>query len=333
MLDRGLLSILKDEELSLVKAQKIFGFFDKSKLIELFIVILQGNELKTLELYRKMYDQGVDPKVFINDFLELLYYFKNINSLTAESTNFSLNDEEYNEIKKISESLDNKTLILFWQFTIKIMNELEIVSNQNLSIEMFLLRLIYLNGVKENKISEENINDNESNVKVESTEVTKEDISNPNKIINQIKNISQTNKVEPEKKLASDLKGIKTLNINSFNNLIEICNIKKEIKLKYELENNVNLVKFENLRIEISFNEKLDKNFVKDLTYKLHDWTGERWIITLSKTIGKISYKDQLKKTKNEEIEKIKNSKLFSDLRDKFFDINLIDIKNKDDEN
>jgi DNA polymerase-3 subunit gamma/tau len=99
------------------------------------------------------------------------------------------------------------------------------------------------------------------------------------------------------------------------------------------LENNVNLVKFENLRIEISFNEKLDKNFVKDLTYKLHDWTGERWIITLSKTIGKISYKDQLKKTKNEEIEKIKNSKLFSDLRDKFFDINLIDIKNKDDEN
>tara|TARA_B100001093_G_scaffold513942_1_gene586901 strand:+ start:57 stop:1724 length:1668 start_codon:yes stop_codon:yes gene_type:complete len=333
LLDRGLLSTLENEELSLTKAQKIFGFFDKSKLIELFIVILQGNELKTLELYRKMYDQGVDPKVFINDFLELLYYFKNIDSLTAESTNFSLNDEEYNEIKKISESLDNKTLILFWQFTIKIMNELEIVSNQNLSIEMFLLRLIYLKGVKENKISEENKNDNESNIKVESTEVSKEDISNPNKIINQIKNISQTNKVEPEKKLASDLKGIKTLNINSFNNLIEICNIKKEIKLKYELENNVNLVKFENLRIEISFNEKLDKNFVKDLTYKLHDWTGERWIITLSKTIGKISYKDQLKKTKNEEIEKIKNSKLFSDLRDKFFDINLIDIKNKDEEN
>ena len=35
---------------------------------------------------------------------------------------------------------------------------------------------------------------------------------------------------------------------------IKICNDKKEIKLKYELENNVNLVKFENLRIEISFN-------------------------------------------------------------------------------
>ena len=43
-----------------------------------------------MNIYRKIYDQGVEPKVFINDFLELLYYFKNINSLTLESTNFSL---------------------------------------------------------------------------------------------------------------------------------------------------------------------------------------------------------------------------------------------------
>ena len=161
----------------------------------------------------------------------------------------------------------------------------------------------------------------------------KKDIVNPNKTINQIKSISQTSKVEPKKKLESDLKGVKTFKINSFNNLIETCNDKKEIKLKYELENNVNLVKFENLRIEISFNEKLDKNFVKDLTYKLIDWTGERWIITLSKTEGKISFKEQLKKIKDEEMENIKNSKLFIDLKEKFSDIELIDMKNNNEEN
>ena len=41
-------------------------------------------------------------------------------------------------------SIDNKVLILFWQFTIKTIEELEVVSNQNLSIEMYLMRLIYL---------------------------------------------------------------------------------------------------------------------------------------------------------------------------------------------
>ena len=64
-----------------------------------------------------------------------------------------------------------------------------------------------------------------------------------------------------------------------------MCTSKKEIKLKYELENNVNLISFKNRNIEISFNENLDNNFIKNLTYKLLDWTGERWIITLSKRV------------------------------------------------
>ncbi len=332
LLDRGLLSTLDKDELTLDRAQKIFGFFDKSKLIELFIFILEGNEPRTLELYRRIYDQGVDPKVFVNDFLELLYYLKNIDSLTVESTNFSLNDDEHEELKKISERIDNKTLILFWQFTIKTLNELDIVSNQNLSIEMFLFRLIYLTGIKEDRILEKN-NNNELNDKIKSTEIINEEVSNPTKTINQIKNISQTGNIEPKKKLESNLMGKNSLKINSFNNLVDTCNSKKEIKLKHELENNVNLVKFENLRIEISFNEKLDKNFVKELTTKLHDWTGERWIITLSKTKGEISLKEKLKKAKSEEIENLKKSKLFSDLKEKFIDIKLVDIKNKNEEN
>ena len=69
----------KGTELDLKAAQKIFGYFDKSQLIDLFKLIFEGNEKKVISIYRKIYDQGVEPKIFINDFLELLYYFKNIN--------------------------------------------------------------------------------------------------------------------------------------------------------------------------------------------------------------------------------------------------------------
>ena len=61
---------------------KIFGYFDKSQLINLFKLIFQGNEKEVLKIYRsKFMIKVVEPKVFINDFLELLYYFKNINLL------------------------------------------------------------------------------------------------------------------------------------------------------------------------------------------------------------------------------------------------------------
>ena len=71
------------------------------------------------------------------------------------------------------------------------------------------------------------------------------------------------------------------------------------MKLKYDLEKNVNLVKFENGRIDISFNENLDKNFVKDLSTKLLQWTNKRWIITFSKNQGDLSIRKKNKMKKN----------------------------------
>jgi DNA polymerase III subunit gamma/tau len=324
LLDRALLSLNSGTELDLKAVQEIFGYFDKSKLIDLFKLILQGDENKVIESYRKIYDQGVEPKIFINDFLEILYYLKNINHLTLESTNFSLNDEEFNKIEKISNNIDSEVLILFWQFSIKTLGELDIVSNQHLSIEMFLLRLIHLVGFhpKNEKDDDDKKNDQKN---ISPQIINKE-------TVNQIKNVAQEKKIKPQTEL--ETKATNKISISSFNELLDICYLKKEIKLKYELEKNVNLVKFENGRIEISFNDNLDKNFVKDLSTKLLEWTNQRWIISFSKNKGELSVKDKEKNRKIEIIENSKKSDLYKTMIDFFSDAELIDVKTiqKDDE-
>jgi len=324
LLDRALLSLDDGKELDLNSAQKIFGYFDKSQLIDLFELILKGEETKVINIYRKIYDQGVEPKVFINDFLELLYYFKNINSLTLESTNFSLNDEEFSKIKNLSNQIDSEVLILFWQFAISSLEEIDIVSNQHLSIEMFLIRLMHLSSVKsKNKVEKVEIDlKSENLVNNKETQLT-------SKTINQIKNVAQEEKTKPE--VQTEIKAEKKININAFEDLIEICSKKKEIKLKYELEKNVNLVKFEKNRIEISFNESLDKDFVKDLSSKLFEWTSERWIITFSKLKGQMSVKDKEKNVKKQLMDEMKNSEIFKSVMDKFPDAELIDVNSKKD--
>ena len=115
---------------------------------------------------------------------------------------------------------------------------------------------------------------------------------------------------------------------------MDICYSKKEIKLKYELEKNVNLVKFENGRIEISFNDNLDKNFVKDLSTKLLEWTNLRWIISFSKNKGEMSIKDREISRKIDKIENSKKSDLYKTMLDYFPDAELINVKqtSKDDE-
>ena len=56
-----------------------------------------------------------------------MYFIKNISSISLDGSNFSLNDKEFNDINNISKLIDEKDVILFWQFTIKAMEELDIV--------------------------------------------------------------------------------------------------------------------------------------------------------------------------------------------------------------
>jgi len=335
LLDRALLTLDKGKELDIVSAQKIFGHFDKSQLISLLQLIFEGKEKEVLNTYREIYNQGVEPKIFINDFLELLYYFKNIDSLNTDGTNFSLNDEEFNRIKEISVKLDNRTLILFWQFTIKTLEELDIVSNQHLSMEMFLIRLIHLKSI-ENKNSDIYMDSKNSAENIMKTSLSQKkdgedlfEVKDKTETIGQMKNVAQEKDVTLKDNKETE---IQTNLINSFDDLLEICSSKKEIKIKYELEKNVNLVSFEDKRIEISFNEDLDKDFIKDLSLKLYEWTNNRWIISLSKTKGQPSKKETEVNLKKELMENVKNSLIYEKILEKFSDAELIDVKTNEQE-
>ena len=331
LLDRGLISSSEKEILDLKKAQKIFGYFDKSSLINLFENLFKGNEKKVIEIYQKIYQSGIEPKVFLNDFLEILYYFKNISSLSIEGNNFSLNDDEFQKISTLAKTIEPNTFMLFWHFTIKAIDELNIVSNQNIAIEMFLIRLLYLKEIK--KIDFDDLNNDKYEIEktlsdVENYDKDKNNI-NPNKTtVSQIKNITQ----EEEKKIESDINLLKgSTVIKNFNDLLNLCNQKKEIKLKYELETNVNLVGFDDGKIEISFNENLDKDFVKNLSSKLFEWTNKRWIISFSKKQGALSTKELKKKDKEKLLQEVKTGKIYKKTIEIFPDAELIDVKMETD--
>ena len=330
LLDRALISSDDNNKLDIKEAQKIFGYFDKTNLIELFEYLFSGNENKVIDIYRTIYNQGVDPKIFLNDFLEVLYYLKNISFIDKNGNNFNLNDDDHDKIVKIAESLENSTLLLFWQFTIKTLSEIEIVSDPNISLEMFLIRLIYLS--KKNDLNEFSTDANHQKITsssdkkinvIEKKLISETKISeNSNTTIGQIKNIVQEKKIDDN-----------FVKIDTFDNLINTCITKKELKLKYELENNVSLVSFENLRIEISFNESLDKNFVKDLSLKLYEWTNQRWIISFSKLQGEIPI-NQMKSLKNKKaLEEAKVSDIYKKFLKSFSDADLISKKKIGNEN
>ena len=328
LLDRIFLSEIDNgKKINLKTAQEIFGYFDKSYLIDLIIELMKGNETKVLELYRNIYNQGIEPKLFLNNFLEIIYYLKNCKNLKNTSQSIDLSDLDLKRIEELSNQVDAKTLILFWEFSIDTISQINIVSNQNLALEMFLIRLLYLKkkNVGENdlaknlKIESKNSENNEVNENLPQNS----DMSSNNKTINQIKFSSQ----EKKKILLDEENFSNKIEIKTFNDLILTCIDRKEIGLKYELENNVNLISFKNNNIEISFNENLDNNFIKNLTSKLLDWTGERWIILLSKEIGSKSVKEKMMQSKKDNLKDLKNSEIYKKAISVFSDLDIVDVK------
>ena len=320
LLDR--ISLTNDDSqkgnISLESAREIFGYFDKEFTINLIEKIFDGDEDKTLDLYRQIYQKGVEPKIFLNGFLEIIYYLKNFKNLERVSFSTDLTENNFKKIKEMSEKLDAHTLLLFWQFTIETMDEVNIVNDPNLSVEMFLIRLLYLKG---NQTKTDNPAPNQNN-KIDNN-FEKKKIA-----VNQLKSSSQ----EKQKKILEENKSINNLEIKSFNDLVNICNSKKEVELKYELETNVNLINFKNGYIEISFNENLKKDFVKILSSKLYEWTNTRWIISLSQNKGQETIKKTSEGEKKNNLKDFEQTDIFNNIKKSFPDAELIDVKdNKDD--
>ena len=323
LLDRALLNNSENKEISLNDAQEMFGHFDKSKIIELLKYVLEADESKIIKIYKQLYEAGVDCSTFLNEFLEILYYLKNIKSIKSSGNNFDLNDKEYDILSNLSSQVSESTLLLFWQFTINTMQEIKIVSNQNISIEMFLIRLLY---IKEKKLNEDENNETDcTNVSENKNDLINK-FKEDTKPVNQIKNVVQKDEV-----VDKDLGKLQLNEIKSFKDLLKICNEKKEMSLKYELETNVNLVNFESNKIEISFNENLNKDFVKILSTKLFEWTNKRWIIAFSQLKGDLSVKEEISKGKMNIINEFKNTKKYKKILEIFNDIELVEVEKKDD--
>jgi len=331
LLDRALISQSIDEKKQIEEPdiRQMLGLADKSKVISLFKEVLSGNEKDALKLLHELINNGLDAKNFLNDILEVLYLFGRRISLGSIEKDMSVSEAEVQMVDKYSKNIDMQDIGLFWQLTIKTIDNLKIVGNENLTLEMYIMQLMHLKSIDERK---EVSNLENTSIKISTGDMIGKKIEDkpveekiPNQIKNQLKSTNQI-KTNPIKNLSKENQTAKIKIIN-FQDLIDQANKENEIELKYDLERNVKLVSFNKGTIDISFNEKLNKNFIKNLTEKLLAWTGERWIISLSKNINAKSVYEKNLEDRTSKINEFKQSKIAQDIQKVFPDAKLIDLK------
>ena len=337
LLDRALISqsISKNNLIEETDVREMLGLADRSKIISLFKEVLSGKEKEALKYLRELINDGIDAKIFLNDILEVLYLFSRRINLGPIEKDTTISEAEVKMVDEYSKNIDMQDIGLFWQLTIKTIDDLRIVGNENLTLEMYIMQLVHLNSIEtKREISVQGIENNDS---IKQKSLVGEDIREENsetnlstQVKNQLKNTDQIKK-NPIKNLSPEISKTK-IEITSFQDLIDQANKEKEVELKFDLERNVKLVSFNKGKIDISFNERLNKSFIKNLTEKLLLWTGERWIISLSKNNDAKSIYEKNMEKKSSKLEDFKKSDIAKQIEEAFPDAKLIDIQEENND-
>ncbi len=334
LLDRALISqTIDNKQIEDEDVRKMLGLADRSKLIILFKEILSGNQKEAVNHLRELIDSGLDAKNFLNDILEILYLFNRRINLGPIEKDLMISESEIQMINEYSKNLDSQDIGIFWQITLKTMDDLRVVGNENLTLEMYVMQLMHVKsiGYKDDMIEEASSNGDALGSKT----ISSNDDNDDKKIKSVFKNqLKSTEQIKENLVKSPELKSkpLQNSTIKTFQDLVRTANEEKEVELKYDLERNVRVVSFVPGKINITFNEKLNKNFIKILTEKLLKWTGERWIILLSKEEGEKTVYEKTLSDKKNKLEEAKNSEIVKSVLSAFPDARLIDVtENSDD--
>ena len=237
LLDRALVfqSLDPNNTISDTDVRKMLGLTDKTKLIHLLKLVFDGNEKDSLQYLRELIEDGVDAKNFLNDILELIYLFGRRINLGPIEKDLFISEGELDLIDKTSKNLSMEDLGLFWQLTLRTIEDLKIISNENLALEMYLTQLIHIKKIEDNDsttIPTERVLGG-PNFKKKIEENDKE-VNQKSPIKDQLKNIDQI-KTLVNKSLDAKPKKDKNFQVRSFEELIALTEKNKESELKYDL--------------------------------------------------------------------------------------------------
>jgi DNA polymerase-3 subunit gamma/tau len=121
------------------------------------------------------------------------------------------------------------------------------------------------------------------------------------------------------------------LRLDGFGALVALAEEKRDIGVKIALERDVRLVRFEDGRLEFAPAEGASPQLAADLSRKISEWTGRRWIVALSSEEGAPTLREVSEKEKSERLTGVRAHPLVQAVMDRFPGAQIVAIRDAAD--
>ncbi|HLN40589.1 MAG TPA: DNA polymerase III subunit gamma/tau [Xanthobacteraceae bacterium] len=284
----------------------MLGLADRTRIIDLFEALMRADIARALQELRDQYDTGADPAMVLGDLAEFTHFVTRVKVVPAVADDVSLTEAERTRGRAFAAKLSMRVLARTWQMLLKGIAEVEAAGRPIAAAEMVLVRIAYAADLPTPDEVIRSLGDStrgNGSGAAPSAPASRTDMPARSEMPRggggtrgPLASVAPL--PEPVARGAEENAPARAL--NRFEDLIALAAEKRDVSLKSALERDVRLVRFEDGQLEIALEPSAAKMLVGELSKKLHDWTGRRWMVVVSAEPGAPSLRSQAEERKTQ---------------------------------
>ena len=278
--------------------RSMLGLADRSRIVTLFEHVAGGRVSEALAAFRDLYDSGADPTVVLTDLADFTHLVTRLKFVPGAASDPALTEAERDRGGEFSKGLTVPVLSRLWQMLLKGITETEHSNRPVSACEMVLIRLTHA----------ANLPSPEDAVRM-ATAAGQADAPAPQGGSGQgapapspqgslrpagpvpdrptamLRRAGGSDDDMPAVRAEAEAALPETV-IASLTDLAELASQHRDIKLKAMIRKFLRPVRIEPGKLEVALQGDAPKAFLGELDGKLRQWTGRRWMISISSEAG-----------------------------------------------
>ncbi len=292
---------LSHGEIDEAQVRDMLGLADRTQLIDLYDDVLKGKAAEALGRLQAMHQAGADPAIVLQDMLELTHWLTR-----AKITPDPLQDPATPEAERawgarVAPDLTLPVLARIWQMLLKGLAEVQAAPQPLAAAEMVLIRLMHAANLPDPADLVRRLGE------AGAAPATGKPAGDGGRGEGSRASLTATPRMQPQTQLAPQTapqpamqpvsqpvsQALATPQPQSFGEVVALFQSKREPILAAHLQSDVHLVQFEIGRIDFRPSDKAPSNLATRVAAALNEWTGKRWLVSVSSHAGAPTLKQQ----------------------------------------
>ena len=293
----------------------MLGLADRGRVLDLLDTVFAGDIATALQHLADMNAAGADPIVIIQDLLELTHWLTRLKVTPEAGEDLAVAEAQRKQGLEMAGKLSMAVIARTWQMLLKGLQEAQTAPMPLIALEMLLVRLAYVADMPDpatiiRQTKEAGAGGTDAPTKGGSKPTAPapgepSQAANPTPPVGEAAASAASGNVaaamasaqvqaqaEPVPVSAPDLEAKvdqldpPSLDLSSFEALVTLVERRREPTLHTTLLGDVHLVHYEEGRLELRLEDRVPRDFTHRLQTSLDQWTGRRWVVSISSEPG-----------------------------------------------